>query len=148
MPATAIPASPPARPSTAITVTALAATALAAAVLPVVFGFAFLASALAHRPLMAVLARRWPWLTGGPPEQDSPQTRQELSRLTTVWGAAFLAIGAIQGIGAVLAGLPVTNPASLTVRTLFALAALGALSTGTAAHLRHRRADADQAAAR
>jgi hypothetical protein len=65
-----------------------------------------------------------------------------------VWGAALLAIGAIQGLGAVLAGLPVTNPASVAVRTLFALAALAALSTGTAAHLRHHRARADHAAAR
>jgi hypothetical protein len=45
----------------------------------------------------------------------------------------------LQGIGALMAGLPITNPASAAARTLAALAVLAATWTGTAAYLRRRR---------
>jgi hypothetical protein len=41
-----------------------------------------------------------------------------------------------------VAGLSITNPASVAVRTLFALAVLIVMSIGTAAYLRRRPADA------
>ena len=138
-----MPATTPSTPSprtTPGTAAALAAAAIAACLLPVVFGFAFLASVMARRPLIVALARRWPWLTGGSLDQHSPQMRSLLARTTTVWGVVLLAVGIIQGIGAVMAGLSVTNPASVAIRTLFALAVLAALSAGTATTFRRHRA--------
>jgi hypothetical protein len=41
-----------------------------------------------------------------------------------------------------VAGLSITTPASVAVRTLFALAVLIVMSIGTAAYLRRRPADA------
>jgi hypothetical protein len=41
-----------------------------------------------------------------------------------------------------VAGLSITNPASVAVRTLFALAVLIVMSIGTTAYLRRRPADA------
>jgi hypothetical protein len=122
------------------TVAALAAAALAASLLPAAFGLAFLVSVMARRPLFTALARHWPWLTGGSLDQPSPQARSALARATTVWGVVLLAVGIIQGIGAVLAGLSVTNPASVAIRTLFALVVLAALSAGTAASFRRHHA--------
>ena len=43
-----------------------AAAALVSAVIPAAAGLAFLISLAAGRPLVAVAARRWPWLTGRP----------------------------------------------------------------------------------
>lgn len=129
----------PSRPITPLTILALTATAIAASIVPVLFGIAFIASALARRPLMATLTRRWPRLAGGPLDQESPQVKLALSRLTTTWGAVLLATGILQGIGALAAGLSITNPASFAVRTLAALAVLAALWISTTAYLRRHR---------
>ena len=51
----------------ATTVAGLAAAALVSAVIPAAAGLAFLISLAARRPLIAVAARRWPWLTGRQP---------------------------------------------------------------------------------
>lgn len=137
-----ITTSDPARPPTAsMTVAALAA-GIVASLLPIVFGAVFLVSVVIHRPLVAMLARRWPSLSGGPLDQESPRIRSALSRITTVWGVVLLAIGILQGVGAIVAGLSITNPLSVAVRTLFALAVLIVMSIGTAAYLRRRPADA------
>jgi hypothetical protein len=138
---TGAPASPPSRPTASMTVAALAA-GIVASLLPLVFGAAFLVSVVIHRPLVAMLARRWPSLSGGPLDQESPRIRSALSRITTVWGVVLLAIGILQGVGAIVAGLSITNPASFAARTLFALAVLIVMSIGTAAYLRRRPADA------
>jgi hypothetical protein len=139
MTTTTVPANAPSRPITPLTVLALTATAIAASIVPVLFGIAFIASVLARRPLMAVLTRRWPRLAGGPLDQESPQIKQALSRLTTTWGVVLLTAGMLQGIGALAAGLSITNPASVAVRTLAALAVLAALWISTTAYLRRQR---------
>ena len=51
------------------TVAGLAAAALVSAVIPAAAGLAFLISLATRRPLVAVAARRWPWLTGHPAAQ-------------------------------------------------------------------------------
>jgi hypothetical protein len=130
------PAGAPSRHITPKTAIALTGAAVAAALVPVVFGVAFLVSVLIHRPLVAVLARRWRWLAGVSLDMDSPGIQPALSRVTTVWGVVLLAVGILQGIGAMMAGLSITNPASVAVRTLFALAVLAAMSIGTSAYLR------------
>jgi hypothetical protein len=48
----------------ATTLAGLAATALVSAVIPAAAGLAFLISLAVRRPLVAVAARRWPWLAG------------------------------------------------------------------------------------
>jgi hypothetical protein len=78
-------------------------------VIPAAAGVIFLASLAARRPLIAVAARRWPWLTGRPPAQAR---RRAVTGLTALWGIGVLAAGTAQGIGAVTAGLAITNPAS------------------------------------
>jgi hypothetical protein len=130
----------PSRPTASMTVAALAA-GIVASLLPIVFGAAFLVSVVIHRPLVAVLARRWPSLSGGPLDQESPRIRSALSRITTVWGVVLLAVGILQGVGAIVAGLSITNPASAAVRTLFALAVLIVMTIGTAAYLRRSAQD-------
>jgi hypothetical protein len=136
---TTAPASALSRPTAPMTGVALAA-GIVASLVPVVFGIAFLVSVLIRRPLMAMLARRWPLLSGGPLDQESPRIRSALPRVTTVWGVVLLAIGIVQGVGAMVAGLSITNPTSVAVRTFFALAVLMVMSVGTAAYLRRRSA--------
>ena len=136
---TTVPPNAPSHPITPLTVLALAATAIAASIVPALFGIAFIASVLTRRPLMAVLTRRWPRLGGGPLDQESPQIKLALSRLTTTWGVVLLAVGMLQGIGALAAGLSITNPGSLAMRTLAALAVLAVLWISTTAYLRRRR---------
>ncbi len=72
----------------AATLAALSAAALVGAVIPAVAALAFLISLLARRPLIAVAARRWPWLAGRPAAQLS---RRALSGLTAAWGIGLLA---------------------------------------------------------
>jgi hypothetical protein len=139
MTATTIPAAVPSRPITPVTVLALIGTAIAASVVPVLFGIAFIVSCLARRPLMAVLTRRWPRLGGGSLDQESPQIKLALSRLTITWGVVLLAAGMLQGAGALLAGLSITNPASVAVRSTAVLAVLAVMWIGTAAYLRRHR---------
>lgn len=134
-PAIPAPAAQPAR--TVMRGLALTAAAVLIALLPVVFGLALLASALAHRPLMAAVLRRWSRLTGTAPAPGPAWMRPAASRLTIVWGAVLLAVGLLQGIGAVAVGLSITDPASLAIRTLFALIVLVILSISTVAYL-HR----------
>jgi hypothetical protein len=133
------PPTAPIRPVTPLTVLTLTATAIAASIVPVLFGIAFIASALARRPLMVTLTRRWPRLAGGPLDQESPQVKVALSRPTTMWGVVLLVIGMLQGIGALAAGLSITNPASVAIRTLAALTVLAVLWISTTAYLRRRR---------
>jgi hypothetical protein len=117
----------------ATTLAGLAA-ALVSAVIPAAAGLAFLISLAARRPLIAVAARRWPWLTGRP----APQLpHRALTGLTAAWGIGLLAAAAIQGTGALTGGPALTTPAGFTARALIALAAEVILAALTIAWL-HR----------
>jgi len=116
------------------TLAGLAAAALISAVIPAVAGLAFLISLAARRPLVAVAARRWPWLTGRPAAQPSHRT---LTGLTAAWGVGLLAAAAAQGVGAITGGLSFTSPASFAARALIALAVEAILAALTIAWL-HR----------
>jgi hypothetical protein len=93
---------------------------LVGAVIPAAAGLAFLISLAARRPLVAVAARRWPWLTG-PPAAQLPH--RALTSLTAAWGIGLLAAAAVQGAGAITGGLALTSPASFAARALIALVA-------------------------
>jgi hypothetical protein len=118
----------------ATTLAGLAAAALVSAVIPAAAGLAFLISLAARRPLIAVAARRWPWLTGRRATQLSHRT---LTGLTAAWAIGLLAAAAVQGAGALTGGLALTSPASFATRALIALAIEGILATLTIAWL-HR----------
>jgi hypothetical protein len=78
-------------------------------VIPAAAGLAFLISLAVRRPLIAVAARRWPWLTGRPAVQPSQRT---LTGLTATWGIGLLAAAAVQGAGALTGGLTLTSPSA------------------------------------
>ena len=103
----------------ATTLAGLTAAALISAVIPAAAGLAFLISLVARRPLVAVAARRWPWLTGRP---ATPPPHRTLTGLTAAWGIGLLSAGAVQGVGAITGGLTLTSPASFAGRALIALA--------------------------
>jgi hypothetical protein len=126
----------------ATTLAALAAGALISAVIPAVAGLAFLISLATRRPLIAVAARRWPWLTGRPAARPS---RRALTGLTAAWGIALLAAAAVQGAGALTGGLALTSPGSFAARALIALAAEAILATITLAWLYRSPASGPQA---
>jgi hypothetical protein len=119
------------RPS-ATTVAGLAAAAFVSAVIPAAAGLAFLISLAARRPLVAVAARRWPWLTGRPAAQPPHRT---LTGLSAAWAIGLLAAAAVQGAGAITGGLALTSPASFAARALIALAAEAILAALTIAWL-------------
>ena len=96
----------------------------------------------ARRPLVAVAARRWPWLTGRPADQ---LPHRALTGLTAAWGIGLLAAGAVQGAGALTGGLGFTNPASFAARALIALAAEAILAALTLAWLHRTPAPGPQA---
>ena len=130
------------------TVAGLAAAALGSAVIPAAAGLAFLISLAARRPLIAVAAGRWPWLTGRPAAQLPHRT---LTGLTAAWAIGLLAAAAVQGAGAITGGLTFTTPASFAARALIALAIEAILAALTIAWLhRHpaRSATPDPSSAR
>ena len=137
---------------TATTLAGLVAAALVSAVIPAVAGLAFLISLATRRPLIAVAARRWPWLTG----RAAQPSHRTLTVLTAAWGIGLLAAGAVQGAGAITGGLTFTSPASFAARALIALAIEAILAVLTIAWLhRHpaagppaRRATPDPSSAR
>jgi hypothetical protein len=117
----------------ATTLAGLAAAALASAVIPAAAGLAFLISLAARRPLVAVAARRWPWLTGRP----AAPPHRTLTGLTAAWGIGLMAAAAVQGFGAITGGPALTSPGGFTTRALIALAAEAILAALTIAGL-HR----------
>ena len=119
----------------ATTLAGLTAAALISAVIPAAVGLAFLISLAIHRPLVAVAARRWPWLAGRPAAQPPHRT---LTRLTAAWGIGLLAAGAVQGAGALTGGPALTSPGGFAARALIALAAEAILAALTIAWLRRR----------
>ena len=131
------PAPAPRHRPRAATVAGLAAAALVSAVIPAAAGLAFLISLATRRPLIAVAARRWPWLTSRPTAQPSHRT---LTVLSAAWGIGLLAAGAVQGAGAITGGLTFTSPASFTARALIALAVEAILAALTIAWLHRSRA--------
>src|SRR6516165_10813853 len=72
----------------ATTVAGLTAAALLSAVIPAAAGLAFLISLAARRPLVAMAAQRWPWLTSRPAAQ---LPHRALTGLTAAWGTGLLA---------------------------------------------------------
>jgi hypothetical protein len=110
------------------TLAGLAAAALVSTVIPAAAGLAFLISLMVRRPLIAVAARRWSWLTGRPAAQPPHRT---LTGLTAAWGIGLLAAAAVQGAGAITGGLTFTSPASFAARALIALAAEAILAALT-----------------
>ena len=125
----------------ATTLAGLTAAALISAVIPAAAGLAFLISLVARRPLVAVAARRWPWLTG---YQATPP-RRAISGLTAAWGIGLLAAAAVQGAGAITGGLTFTSPASFAARALIALAVEAILAALTIAWLHRSPAPGPQA---
>ena len=123
------------------TLAGLAAAALLSAVIPAAAGLAFLISLAARRPLIAVAARRWPWLTGRPAAQPP---HRALTGLTAAWATGMLAAAAVQGAGALTGGLALTSPASFTARALIALAAEAILAVLTITWLHRRPAPGPQ----
>jgi hypothetical protein len=121
-----IPASRNRPPAT--TLAGLAAAALVSAVIPAAAGLAFLISLAVRRPLVAVAARRWPWLTGRP---AAPPPHRTLTGLTAAWSIGLLAAAAVQGAGALTGRLALTSPASFAARALIALAAEAILAALT-----------------
>ena len=117
----------------ATTVAALGAAALVSAVIPAAAGLAFLISLAIRRPLVAVAARRWPWLTGRPAAQPPHRT---LTGLTAAWGIGLLAAAAVQGAGALTGGPALTSPSGFTARALIALAIEAILAALTITWLR------------
>ena len=101
---TSAPASPSSRPTASTTVAVLAA-GIVASLLPVVFGAAFLVSVVIRRPLVAMLARRWPPLSGGP-----PVLRGSAARVWPHWQTAPLPTVA-GGLARLPAGLTIRNDA-------------------------------------
>jgi hypothetical protein len=126
----------------AITLAGLAAAALVSAVIPAAAGLAFLISLAARRPLVAMAARRWPWLTGRP---APPPPHRILTGLTAAWGIGLLAAAAIQGAGAITGGLALTSPAGFAARALIALAAEAILAALTITRLHRSPAPGPQA---
>ena len=116
------------------TVAGLAAAALVSAVIPAAAGLAFLISLAVRRPLVAVAARRWPWLTGRP---AAPPPQRTLTGLTAAWGIGLLVAGAVQGAGALTGGPALTSPGGFAARALIALAIEAILAVLTIAWL-HR----------
>jgi hypothetical protein len=125
----------------ATTISALGAAALVGAVIPAVVGLAFLISLAIRRPLIAVAALRWPWLTGRPAVLLPSRTA---TGLTAAWGIVILAAAAIQGAGAITGRLTITSPASLTARALVALAAEVILAVITIVWLHRDPAEDEQ----
>jgi hypothetical protein len=103
-------------------------------VIPAAAGLAFLISLAVRRPLVAVAARRWSWLTGRPAAQPP---HRALTGLTAAWSIGLLAAAAVQGAGAITGGLTFTSPASFAARALIALATEALLTAVTIAWL-HR----------
>ena len=130
------------RRPTAAEILALTAAAIAGSLLPALAGLVFLISLAVRRPLIAAAADRWLWLSGGRTAAEPARNGRAFYLLTTVWGIAMLAAGAIQGIGALTGSLTITNAASFATRALIALAIEAALSVGTVSYLHHRRAEA------
>jgi hypothetical protein len=114
-------------------VAALGAAALLGAVIPAAVGLAFLISLAARRPLIAVVAQRWPWLACRPAAQ--PRHRAH-TRLTAAWAIGMVAAAAVQGAGAITGGLALTSLAGFTARALIALFAEAVLAAVTIVGLR------------
>jgi hypothetical protein len=126
----------------ATTLAALGAAALISAVIPAAAGMAFLISLAARRPLVAVAARRWPWLTARPTAQPP---HRALTGLTAAWGIGLFAAAAVQGAGAITGGLTFTSPAGFAARALIALAVEAILAALTIAWLHRSPAPGRQA---
>jgi hypothetical protein len=126
----------------ATTLAGLAAAALLSAVIPAASGLAFLISLAARRPLIAVAAWRWPWLTGRPAAQPP---HRGLTGLTAAWGIGLLAAGAVQGAGALTGGLAFTSLGGFAARALIALAIEAILAALTIAWLHRNPAPRPQA---
>jgi hypothetical protein len=123
-------------------VAGLAAAALVSAVIPAAAALAFLISLAIRRPLIALAAQRWPWLTGRPAAQTPHRT---LTALTAAWAIGLLAAAAVQGAGALTGGPALTSPGGFAARALIALAIEAILAALTTAWLHRNPAPRPQA---
>jgi hypothetical protein len=105
------------------------------AMLPVLVALVLLGSALSNRPLLGRVVRRWPALA----RAVAAEGRAVVKRMTVMWGIGLLAIGGLQGV-AELAGLSITDPVGIVVRTVGSLALEGVLYLASNAYLRTRGA--------
>jgi hypothetical protein len=103
------------------------------ALLPVLVALVLLGSALFNRPLLGRVARRWPTLA----RAAAAEGRGLVTRMTVMWGIGLLVIGGLQGV-AELAGLSITDPVGIVVRTVGSLALEGVLYLASDAYLRGR----------
>jgi hypothetical protein len=103
------------------------------ALLPVLVALVLLGSALLKRPLFGRLVGRWPELD----HAVAAQGHRVVTRMTVVWGIGLLAIGGLQGV-AEFAGISITDPVGIAVRTLGSLALEAVLYVASNAYLRAR----------
>jgi hypothetical protein len=113
-----------------------AVAALATATLPIVVGAALLVSAFLGRPLLAA-----PWLAlrlrpARPGQPVAAPGRAAFTRATIGSGLVLIAVGAAQGLGALLFGISITTFTGLALRLGFALAAEACLAVIVYRYLR------------
>src|SRR5215831_756822 len=114
---------------------AIVLAAIAAAVLPALAGLVLLGSAALRRPLLAWWAR----IPGPAPAGPASRNPAAGSRLTVAWGTGLLLVGLAQGLVAVTAGTPLTDPAGMITRTLIGVAGEALLAIATLAWLRRSK---------
>lgn len=106
-------------------------TGLIASTLPVLIGVMMLLSLAGERPLLARRSKVWWNPIARRLDTASPTV---VRRLTTWWGVALVAIGALQVV-AQLVGLSITNPVDIFVRSIGALAVEMAVAVTTRRYL-------------
>lgn len=111
---------------------AIVLAAIVAAVLPALAALVLLGSAALRRPLLA----RWARIPG--PAQASGNPAAGI-RLTVAWGTGLLLVGLAQGLVAVTAGAPLTDPAGMITRTLIGVVGEALLAIATLAWLRRSK---------
>ena len=96
-----------------------------AAVLPALAGVVLLGSVAIRRPLLDR------WLrspTGSPPNPTTARASAATATwLTVLWGVGLVIAGVLQGVGALVAGTPITDPTGFAMRTLVGVGAEGLL---------------------
>ena len=114
---------------------AIVLAAIIAAVLPALAGLVLLGSAALSRPLLA----RWARTPGPAQARLASRNRAAGIRLTVAWGIGLLLVGLAQGLVAVTAGAPLTDPAGMITRTLIGVVGEALLAIATLAWLRRSK---------
>ena len=114
-------------------VAATALAAIVAAILPALAGLVLLGSAALRRPMLGRWARP---PSPAPGRAGQGELRRAAIRLTVAWGTGLLLAGLAQGLLALTAGTPLTDPAGMITRTLIGVAGEALLAIATLAWLR------------